>query len=85
MKSQVKTITFSHTNGILLLFSIYYVAPCFGRQPVSCSDVDNQDCQYIATWRTRGDRVEFTIAAQTQGLVGIGFSTNQLMVNSYIL
>ena len=47
-----------------------------------CSDGNNQDCQYIATWRTRGDRVEFTIAAQTQGWVGIGFSTNQMMVST---
>ena len=47
-----------------------------------CSDGNNQDCQYIATWRTRGDRVEFNIAAQTQGWVGIGFSTNQMMVST---
>ena len=70
-------------NVIFLLFSIFHAATCFGRQPVSCSDVDNQDCQYIATWRTRGDRVEFTIAAQTQGWVGIGFSTNQMMVSTF--
>ena len=55
----------------------------FGRMSLSCSDVNNQDCQYIATWRTRGNRVEFNIAAQIQGWVGIGFSTNQLMVSYF--
>ena len=50
---------------------------------MSCSDGNNQDCQYIATWRTRGDRVEFNIVAQTQGWVGIGFSTNQFMVSCF--
>ena len=49
---------------------------------MQCSDVNNQNCQYIATWRTRGDKVEFNIAAQTQGWVGIGFSTNQMMVST---
>ena len=49
---------------------------------MQCSDVNNQDCQYIATWRTRGDKVEFNIVAQTQGWIGIGFSTNQMMVNT---
>ena len=60
----------------------YHVATCFGRVPMQCSDVNNQDCQYIATWRTRGDKVEFNIVAQTQGWIGIGFSTNQMMVNT---
>ena len=46
-----------------------------------CDDVTNQDCQYIATWRTRGHRVEFTLVAQTQGWVGIGFSTDKTMVS----
>ena len=66
----------------MYLVTFYHVAACFGRVPVYCSDVNNQDCQYIATWRTRGDRVEFNIAAQTQGWVGIGFSTNQMMVST---
>ena len=66
----------------MYLVTFYHVAACFGRVPVHCSDVNNQDCQYIATWRTRGDRVEFNIAAQTQGWVGIGFSTNQVMVST---
>ena len=47
-----------------------------------CSDVNNQDCQYIANWRTRGDRIEFNITAQTQGWVGIGFSTDNRMVST---
>ena len=64
------------------LVTFYHVAACFGRAPVSCSDGNDQDCQYIATWRTRGDRVEFNILAQTQGWVGIGFSTNQMMVST---
>ena len=57
-----------------------YVAACFGRQQVHCNNVTNQECQYIATWRTRGHRVEFMLVAQTQGWVGIGFSTDRRMV-----
>ena len=56
-----------------------YIAACFGRQEIRC-DRTNEHCQYVATWRTKGDRVEFNLVAQTQGWVGIGFSTNRTMV-----
>ena len=35
---------------------------------------------YIADWRTRGDRVEFILTGEGQGWVGIGFSHNRMMV-----
>ena len=56
-----------------------HVAACFGRQEIRCDSATNV-CQYVATWRTRGDRVEFNLVAQTQGWVGIGFSTDRIMV-----
>ena len=65
----------------LSICSFYYPAQCFGRKSVNCSDA-SEDCQYIATWRTRGERVEFTLVAQTQGWAGIGFSTNREMVRT---
>lgn len=64
-------------------FVFYNSAECFGRKSVRCINATNQDCQYyIATWRTRGERVEFTLVAQTQGWAGIGFSTNREMVRT---
>ena len=61
----------------------HHVAACFGRREISCDSVTNI-CQYVATWRTRGDRVEFNLVGQTSGWVGIGFSTDNLMVRFVI-
>ena len=35
---------------------------------------------YQAEWRSRGDRVVFSLRAEGQGWVGIGFSHNRMMV-----
>ena len=35
---------------------------------------------YTAEWRSRGDRIEFTLTGAGQGWVGIGFSHNRMMV-----
>lgn len=58
---------------------LWCAAACFGRQNLQC-DVSGLNCEYTANWRTRGDEVEFTLMAQTQGWVGIGFSINNKMV-----
>ena len=40
---------------------------------------------YNGSWRVEGDEVIFTVAAQTTGWVGIGFSLDQLMVSAHEL
>lgn len=50
-----------------------YIAACFGNQNIN-------NGEYSVNWRTRGDRVEFRLSAQTEGWVGIGFSANSLKV-----
>ena len=67
-------------NGIkcaCLLFKLS--AACFGRQDLNC-DTNGQNCEYSATWRTRGDRVMFRLQIALQGWAAIGFSRDNLMV-----
>ena len=59
-----------------------YIAACFGNQELSCT---GGSCEYVANWRSRGDRVEFTLVAQTQGWVSIGFSVNNIMVRNNLV
>ena len=60
-----------------------HVAVCFGNQELRCNS-NGQACEYTANWRTRGDRVEFTLVARTQGWVGIGFSTDTNIVRALV-
>ena len=60
------------------------VDPCVGSFSTGCS---SGVCDYAASWVVRGNNVDFTIAAKrTPGStstewVGIGFSTDRLMVS----
>ena len=63
-----------HTHIYIYIYT--YIAACFGGE--------NINGQYSVNWRTRGDRVVFRLSAQTQGWVGIGFSTNSLKVKNFI-
>ena len=38
---------------------------------------------YTASWRGRGDRVEFVLTGEGDGWVGIGFSHNRMMVKMF--
>ena len=55
----------------------YFTATCAGSISLTTS---NNLSSYQAEWRSRGDRVVFTLGGEGQGWVGIGFSHNRMMV-----
>ena len=57
------------------------LATCFGRKKLACN-INGTNCEYSAMWRTRGNRVIFTLQAALQGWVAIGFSRNNIMVKT---
>ena len=60
---------------------VIHIAACFGRWATNCNNND-QDCEYAANWRTKVNQVEFTVTAQTQGWLSIGFSIDNKMVSN---
>ena len=48
------------------------------RNPPGCPE---PECDAIVTWRTRDGKVEFELAAATEGWVAVGFSSDKKMVN----
>jgi len=56
-----------------------HLAACFGRKRLAC-DTNGLNCEYTAMWRTRGNRVIFTLQAALQGWVAIGFSRSNIVV-----
>ena len=55
-----------------------FVAACSGTFGVAGGS-------YNGSWRVEGDEIIFTVAAQTTGWVGIGFSLDQRMVSAHEL
>ena len=61
-----------------LFTAIFYItAACFGRVELTSTD---HVTSYTASWRGRGNKVEFELTARGQGWVGIGFSEDRIMV-----
>ena len=48
------------------------------RNPPGCPE---PKCDAIVTWRIRDGKVEFELAAATEGWVAVGFSSDKKMVN----
>lgn len=46
------------------------------RNPAGCKE---PDCDAVVTWRIRDDKVEFELAAATEGWVAVGFSSDKKM------
>ena len=65
-----------YTDQLFYLI-LYITASCFGRVELTSTDGLSS---YTASWRGRGNRVEFELTSRGRGWVGIGFSENRIMV-----
>ena len=70
-----------HSVKRLVYLIVSVTATCAGMVNLTSTDGLSS---YTASWRGRGDRVEFKLTGEGDGWVGIGFSHNRMMVKCFL-